>query len=355
MSASQSSKQLRILSGRHAGALLDLTPGNHSIGQDDDSDITITDWAFAPLALRVDRDGRCVAHWSVPMDGAAPNARDHRLDDFVPCDFDGVVACIGPVDGDWPEDAALLARARRPQASLAARAVQVAAGPRRVPVLAGAVVLSLALVGAGWKVAAAASKPRPLPRPTLEATRVDLQRALERVAAGRLQVIAAQDSLAVDGLVETSDEARAVRTVLDAARSPYPVVPRFSTASDVAETIRSAVGLPDAQVKYTGDGVFRLVVKATDVAAAQAAVVRVGVDLAPTVKRIDAVLEDVADKPRATLPPLLASFTSDDVSFIQTRDGVKHLVLGGPGPATAKTRTASSSLVPPGARATLKE
>ena len=90
MSTSPAHKRLRILSGTHAGAYLDLSPGTHSIGQADECDISIADWQFPALTLRLGADGDALAQWS----NGSPQRL--RFDDFIPVDFSGVRVCTGP-------------------------------------------------------------------------------------------------------------------------------------------------------------------------------------------------------------------------------------------------------------------
>lgn len=318
MSTSPAHKRLRILSGTHAGAYLDLSPGTHSIGQADECDISIADWQFPALTLRLGADGVALAQWS----NGSPQRL--RLDDFVPVDFSGVRVCTGPSGADWPDDAALLAatRAVAPSGSLAAVRQRLVARPARA--VPGALAVIIALVSAGWLVSA--TRANEAPAPTLEMSRAALQRAIDGVAAGRLSVRIAQGSLSIDGLLDDAEQLRAVNAALKAAPAGFPLQQHVSVASDVAETIRSAIGLPGAQITYRGAGVFGYAVKANDVAATQAAIDRVTADLSPVVKRIDAVLEEPAT-PQPASPAVLSSLSTDGVSVMETRDGVKHLVL----------------------------
>ena len=109
-------KRLRILTGRHVGAHLDLADGAHVVGAGNDCDITITDWTFAPLELVVAADG-VTCRWYGQATPAAPDARPEAerrlvLADLAPREFDGIVLCVGPVDAPWPCDVQLLADAR---------------------------------------------------------------------------------------------------------------------------------------------------------------------------------------------------------------------------------------------------
>lgn len=332
MSASQDIKQLRILSGAHAGAFLNLSPGTHQLGRADDCDITITDWSLDALALRIGPDGVVTAQWS----GASP--RGLRLDDLVPVDFDGVVACIGPCDDVWPSDAQLLA-ALRPSTSRGAFVdVRSKAFASRRRVVSGIAAMIVALLTWGW-LASASSSPRDTGTATLASARSDLQRALDAVAPQRLAVSQTGDALMVDGLVDTPLQAHATAVAMDAVPPRFPLMRHVSVATDVAETIRGALGLPGAQVSYRGARVFSVVVESADVAATQAAIDRVAADLAPLVRRIDAVLQETPEA-RAPMPATLSTMTADGVSVLETRDHVKHLVITDPAPQDDAARAA---------------
>jgi type III secretion protein D len=307
-------KQLRIISGKHAGATLDLSPGNHSLGKNDDTQITITDWTFDALNVHVGNDGKVTAQW------AASGASGLPLADHVPVDFSGVVICIGPQGGNWPSDEKLAAATQKASADGKVDKTE----KRRSPLVPAIAVVMVTLVSGGWLMAAM-SKPKEVPPPTLEMVRASLQTAFDKNLSGRLVVTAERGSLLIDGMVDTPEQSREVSTILVAQAPRYPLVQKVSIATDVAESIRSSVGLPNAEVVYKGNGAFSYSVKASDIAAAQASIERVKVDLSPVVKRIDAVLEENLGRP--AIPRLLSSWSAGGVSVMETRDGVKHLVI----------------------------
>jgi len=328
-------KQLRIMSGTHAGATLDLSPGNHSLGKNDDTQITITDWAFDALNVLVGNDGTVTAQW------AASGAKGLPLADFVPVDFNGIVVCLGPQQGSWPDDDKLVAATQK--ASADGHLVGGKTEKRRNHLIPAGVAVMVALVAGGWLLAAT-SKPKEVPPPTLEAVRTSLQNAIDKQLGGHLlEVTAERGSLLIDGMVDSPEQAKAFNDVLAAQAPRYPLVQKVSVATDVAEAIRSSVGLPGAEVTYKGNGAFSYTVKAPDVAVAQASLDRVKTDLAPVVKRIDAVLEETT--PRSVIPRLLSSWSADGVSVMETRDGVKHLVITD-APADAPVLTEAPASIP---------
>ena len=342
MSASQDIKRLRILNGAHAGAFLNLSPGTHCLGRADDCDITITDWSLDALTLRIGTDGVATAQWS----GAHPLGL--RLEDLVPIDFGGIVACIGPCDAIWPADAQLLAALRPASRSgpspLGVLRDTALASRRRIA--SGLVAVTAAVIGLGW-IVSASSSPRNNGQATLASTRAALQQSLETLAPGRLNVSTTADTLLVDGLVDTPEQARAVATSMDAVPTRFPLMRHVSVATDVAETIRGALGLAGAKVSYRGARVFNVVVESTDVGAAQAAVDRVATDLSPLVRRIDAVLQETPEA-QPPMPATLSTMTADGVSVLETRDHVKHLVITEPAMADE-----ADAAAPPSAGASL--
>lgn len=322
-------KQLRVLSGTHAGASLDLAPGSHSLGSGADCDISIADWRFEPLTLRVDREA-VVARW--------PGATAHalRFDDRVPVDFAGVVLCLGPSDEEWPERAQLMLALRSVEAAIAPSAAARRGLDRRIVAWGGTSMI--ALVAAGW-IATASSEPREARVPTLQSALIDLQHALDRTTAGRLHVDEASGALVVDGIVDDALQARQAIQAIEALPRSIKVVRRFSVASEIVETIRTSVGLPGARIDYRGNGVFAFNAVTSDVAATQAELDRVASDLAPTVRRVDAVLEE-PPVPRPSLPAVLSALTTEDgINVMETRDGVKHLVMSSPPPAASSFTT----------------
>ena len=152
---------------------------------------------------------------------------------------------------------------------------------------------------------------------------------------GRLHVSEFKGGLVVEGLVDDTRQAALAAHAIDAAPPQFLVARHVSVATDVAETIRSAVGLAGARIAYRGNGVFDYSVATDDVAATQAAVDRVAADLAPTVRRIDAVLQENAGAQPAAPSVLSALTTEDGVNVMETRDGVKHVVITDPMPAAA--------------------
>ncbi len=339
-------KRIRFLTGKHAGACLDLAHGNHSIGQSDDNDISITDWTFAPLDISVGDDGAVNASWSGSSAGESGADIDEsgrvvkRFVDFEPQAFGDIVVCVGPVDAEWPTDMVLLGTAFAPTPQRLAQWAGSELRRSRAPLFVGIAVLALLSVGVAlFSAAPADASLRAKQRESIEQVQARLRAAVKPMGAQTVEIGIDGAGLVVTGLLEAAEQARALRATLDAQNSPYPVTHRYSTATAVAESIRSAVGVAGAEVKYAGDGVFTFTAEVSDTKAAREAIDRVAADLAPAVRRIDPTLE-TTEKDKAQVP-VLSSMTAGDISIVQTRDGQKHLVVTAP-ESTVSVRSALS-------------
>lgn len=353
-------KRLRILTGTHAGASLDLSSGNHSTGFNDDCDISITDWTFAPLRISVGegKGGSVIASWTeVPTatDVAQPQgaelkpklelAQRHCFADFQPRAFEDIVLCFGPLDQAWPTDSQLLDSIFQ---STPKRMVHRAAKRLRASatsVLSGAGVLSLCVSGSVLMMGAPkANKPVDTPMSVV----AQVQQAVSQSGLRGLKVEAVATpapGVLISGMVTGPGQARSLDDALATVVSAVPVTRRVSLASDVAESIRSTVGLAGAEVKYMGDGVFAFTGEAVNATAVRQAISRVTADLGEAVRRIDVTLEQGDKKPIEV--PILSSMNDGEISAVQTRDGVTHLVVTEP-ERTVSVNTALS-LRPPGA------
>jgi type III secretion protein D len=351
-------KRVRILTGKHAGASLDLSVGSHSIGFDHECDISISDWTFTPLRLIVGADDNVIGCWFDESGGgsatptAAPAAlsegavavlaaehpaQSHRFNSFEPHAFRDIVLCIGPVDQDWPTDMQLLDKTFQPTPQRLAQWAGSRLRARATTVFAGVAVLALcSIVG----TLVFTNEPQAVkPVDTLQTVTARLQSAIRVAGVNNLTIKADTAGLVVSGMVETNEQANAVRNALRSTSSPFPISQRFSIASDVAESIRSTVGLPSAQVKHLGDGVFAYAADTPNTKVAKQAVERVAADLSGVVKRIEVTLEETQKKPVEV--PILSSMKDDEISIVQTRDGQKHLVVSEVDPAVTARQALS--------------
>lgn len=311
-------KRLRILTGRHVGSMLPIASGVHRVGAEQHCDVAVSDWDTPTLHLIVEEDGRVrVAPTADPDDCAlAPD----ELEDFAARRFGSIVLCVGPASGDWPSDVELLDGAFHPRSGRFLRWVRARRASRATAV-AGGVAVALAVVAAlCWAVLAH----RAPPPTTIEMAKARIQRTLDGIKPAALRVDVVGDKLHVEGLVDTALQAAQARAAILEQRGRHPVNQRFAAADDVADAFRAALGAESATITHDGRGGFAIVAAVPNATAARQVVDRLRADLGPVVRSVDARFESVGAKSEA---PILSRMSSDGLSFVQTRDGVKHLSM----------------------------
>lgn len=310
-------KQLRILTGRHAGAQLRLTQSRYGIARDDDADVQITDWNTPPLLLTLE-EGQAVT--LLALDAQAPDAAAAplgTLEDFCPRRFGDVVLCVGPEDARWPSDMALLERLVHD--SSAGQRAAAGGGARRTLLgmaLAGAVLLLGGLVVVAKSGDAKAEAP---PEPLVR----QVERAVQAASVSGVQVRQAGRQVEIDGLLAGAADMARLRSAL-APFAGQPLLQRYASASDIAQSITDALADPKLAISYRGAGVFLVDGHAADLPRVREAAQRIATDLAPLVRRIDVAAIELPAPERVPVGAMLAA---DDLQYVQTRDGVKHLSL----------------------------
>jgi type III secretion protein D len=322
-------KQLRVLTGRHAGAQLLLTAPTYRIGADDQADIQIVDWSAEPLVLDVREDGQLV---SIALESAATaaagataealKAAGRLLEDFVPRRFGDVVLCVGPEDGNWPADMLLLERLMKPQ-----EPEVIKKAPSKLPTVFIAVCLITAVMAGGYTQVVSKNATAAKVRAPVEPLLAQVQRAVFPAAPPGLRVAALGDRVLVEGLLSNSAEVVALRDML--SRFPAEQIEhRYAAANDVAQSISDALASPDLSVAYRGRGVFAVTGRTTQPEKLRQSASRIAADLAPLVSSIDVVAAEAQAPDRV---PVEAMLSIDGLQYVQTRDGAKHLSLL-PGP-----------------------
>ncbi|AXF04046.1 type III secretion protein [Paraburkholderia hospita] len=377
-------KQLRILTGIHAGATAPLGPGLYRIDADDDADIRITDWT-GPSAIVEVGDGdvvtvRRLAAQEAGVDASNEAAHDEtdRQDvkaervedtapvfmlDFLPMQFDQSVICIGPDDIEWPSDLALLSTLLKPgQPEDDQRGQQ--RSRRRTFVALGAACVALVVIASVSALSMTTrAKASMLPNDVAAMENVNREFAAAHLNELRAS-LDGHGGVLVRGLVANESENLAARRLLAAITSP-----RVQAQYGIAEVIRRSIGesLPVAgiSVHYDGNGVFAIAGKDVDMDALQQGVKRIRPDLPTNVKdiRIDATGAEQADAPAGA--SYIAIVSSDTVRYAQTPDGVKHIFIldndanasapaaasDAAAPAAADTQQPASDAAPPASKA----
>lgn len=320
-------KQLRVLTGRHAGVHLLLSASKYRIAADEQADIQLVDWPTEPLELELLEEGNVVSI-TAPRNEApdAEAGKPESFVDFEPRRFGEVVLCVGPASADWPSDIELMERLMRPSAEAVKaaemeRQAQRARTMRSVLICAAVAVLAVggAFTSVVWNNARAAklvtAPAEPLPR--------QVQRAVTDAAIRDVVVRTSGDGVVVEGLLADSSAVVALRQLL--SRFPSELVEhRYAAAPEIAQSIADALGDNGLSVRYRDRGVFVVDGRALQVEKLRDAAARIAADLAPLVSGIEvAAGESMAPD---TIPVGAMLFT-DGLQYVQTRDGVKHLTF----------------------------
>jgi type III secretion protein D len=365
-------KQLRILTGIHAGATAPLGPGVYRIDADDDADIRITDWTGPAAIVEVgESDVVTVRRLAseepavsaneqdasdTPRDETAPQEtatqateQDERHEsesendaqselqedvqdtaaifmlDFLPMQFDQSVICIGPDDVEWPSDLALLSTLLKPgQPETDER--EARRSRRRTFVAIGAACVALAVI-ATVTVLSMTTRAKASLLPNDVAAMENVNREFTAAHLNELRAsLDGHGGVVVRGLVANESENLAARRLLSAIRSP-----RVQAQYGIAEVIRRSIGeslpIDGISVRYDGSGVFSIAGKDVDMDALQQGVKRIRPDLPSNVTdiRIDATGAEQPDAPSGA--SYIAIVSSDAVRYAQTPDGVKHIFI----------------------------
>jgi type III secretion protein D len=308
-------KQVRILTGLHAGTQLSLDSTSFRLGRGSGFDIDIDDWNHGPIELVVEEGENVNAFVLGSADDGSGRELIGRMEDFLPRRFLDVVLCCGPEQGEWPSDVSLLELLMRP-APVAAPAPK----PWRLYASLGACAVTLLGVFGVLVMRQSAAAQQRQPAEPLVA---QVYRAVEALPFKGLFVTAEGEQVVVSGLLESQPQVQTVRAAL--ARFPKTrLAHRYAAADHTARSIAESLGVPGLTVEYRRDGVFAVIGKTQGVERLREAAKRVEGDLAPLIRRIDI---EVAQLPPPDRVPVGSVMATEGLQVVETRDGAKYLTL----------------------------
>lgn len=331
-------KEIRLLTGRHAGARVKLNAMPTVIGNGEDADIQISDWDQPTMRLIRRDDGKLII---VAGDEAIDTI---AMDDFKPHRFGNVVLCVGDTDAEWPSDIKLLETLLLPPPSPSPAATtmstvhtdhQELAGPAERAAGTGArrgihaaVVAGIALMAIGCAGIALPAVLHPRGKSALETsvpppTAATLQRVLDRLHASDVTVTQIGARFAVVGVVPDSAHDAPVRTALEAV-APGKIVWRLGCADQIARDLQESLHEPSLKVGYLGHGEFEVTGVARNATAVHETLDRMRTDLAPMVTRIDQrfALNDSFAAPTNVESALAV----DALQYVEASDGTKQFI-----------------------------
>ena len=315
-------KSLRVITGFHSGAQLDLPAGIHVIGSGGDNDIRISDWTDSSVELTVIDDESVHLRRSEHIEGdeSAIVTRAHEtLTDFVPMQFGDIVICVGPANTVWPSDFDLLAVLF----ATPAPEQQPSGRPRyrRWSAIA-CVTICCAVLLASLSLLPSQSAKASAPVDVV----VQVHNAVARADVRGLTIERDGDAIAVAGMVASYAEDARVRRALSGIGDTR-VKRGYSIAENDVQNIEDALSIAGTSVTYLGDGIFEVDGTVANLKTLNDAVTRVRRDLTANVKDI-VVRATEFPKPEVR-QPVSQLISAKGVKYTQTPDGVKHIYASG--------------------------
>lgn len=327
-------KEIRLLTGRHAGARIKLEPTQMRIGSDDEAHIQISDWDQPAMQLSQHEDA------SVTISDAAHPGDAIVLEDFKPRRFGNVVLCTGDADAQWPSDIELLETLLAPAAQptpdaivvpepSAASATPPAPAPgkhRRGLRVAGTAGIAVLAIGGAGIALPAVLHPRidgSLHGVARQPSADDLRAALARLHQPDVTITPQGGRFDVVGLVPDRAGEALVRTTLETI-APGKIIWRIGCVDEITRDLLESLHDPALRVRYLGRREFGVTGVAKDAHAAQATLMQLSADLAPMVTQ---VTQQIAPDERMPMPATVESLLAvDDLQYVEGGDGTKQFI-----------------------------
>jgi type III secretion protein D len=346
-------KALRVLTGVHAGAQVQLAAGTWRIAGDESADVCISDWAVEDLELCIGEDGvtRLRSH----------NGDEVLVADFVAVPFGDVVFCVGPDDAEWPRDLDLLSglwKTAEPEVEASGKPAEPAGdaaneGIEETTLAADAVPLHAAAQASApasrrmtWRTAAVAlactaaigglattgvmlagTQPSEAANMHFDSDTLakEVDGELHREGLADLHAIARRNSVAVNGIVSTAGDGAKAQRIIDGL-APGKVQKDYDVAQEDVDNIQQSLAGTGAAVSYSGHGVFKVSGHVQSMATFQTLIAGVRADLDDNVRRVDI---DVKESPTPTPDTEYTEVVATGgLRYVETPDGTKHLFSG---------------------------
>ncbi|AEK64170.1 HrpD5 family protein [Collimonas fungivorans] len=325
-------KQIRVLTGHHSGAVINLAIGDTTVGCDAGSEIQISDWDAPAMLLTLDEQGK------VAIGISNGSEQQVRLEDFEPRSFSDIVLCAGPADETWPSDISLLRLVctRQTDQQAVAESSPDQAPAARHPVKAVPVwarhatiswlVLASSLLAAVTATAMIVPGANPLRSGVLPPPQASLERL--KLAVAHLNqdglTISEQDGvLNVSGIVQQEAAAAMVYQAAHAVAAGH-LKWNVRAADEVVRDLKESLRTPDVNVQYKGSGVFAVTGTVLHPEAVHKVVEQFRADLGPLVKQVDVNVMRADEI--ATAKDIGSALAVDGLQYFASSDGTKSFV-----------------------------
>ena len=329
--------KLRVLSGKHAGACIDLNEQTYTLGASDELDIYIGDWDAQTVKIQVSESSAEVC-WQtggserhMPLDQSVLQDGIHRvpLKPFIPVRFGAVIICIGPGNAMWPADADILRILFTPPLPAAATAKPVAPASRKGLLIMAAVVACVATGLLGGSLFASNTPLVTLQKPTPLVDRV--RKAVIEAKAEHLTIQQYGPLITLRGLLDTRKQLISLNEKIDALQAKGQISRQYRSAEDVADMIRESLSSLGLEVTRVADSAtFHIKGEAANPAKVKATIVGLESDMAEVGVTLTSEISAQKNAGDGKFSAVLVD--EDGMSYSQSHDGVKHLVAMAPAP-----------------------
>ncbi|WP_157288329.1 HrpD5 family protein [Uliginosibacterium gangwonense] len=310
------SKEIRVLTGLHAGARLALQSGIQHIGKGDDAKIRISDWDASPLWIDVSDDGQIT---QIRLTASTDDASLLFFGDFEPHRFGSIAIAFGNIDATWPSDLDLLEKMLRPPAPppILTSEKQVSHGFRVKWWLApvGAVLFGITVTSANQFGAA-----KPVVAVQSENAMPHLRAALSNLKQPELDIVTNGNDVILKGLVNSSADLQNVLNALNSI-APGKIQPKVTVVSDVLENLKSSVGDSYLAYRYMGAGVFQVTGVTPRAERDREILNRLRDDLGVNQTRLEVSIQSSGNG----FPPNTdVVVQTENMHYVETTDGIRH-------------------------------
>lgn len=311
------SKEIRILTGLHAGARLSLDTGIQCIGKDNNAKVRISDWNSAELWIEVSEDDDI---HQVNPDSRLEDASQLHFKNFEPRRFGDIVIAFGDEDAKWPSDLELLEQVFRPPAPRTTTNKPKPVTHKVVKVWGAILAICAIFFGITVTSAKQFSEPKAITRNVYLDTIPKLRECIRQHNLPELEIHSDGKKLALKGFINSSAELQNILQALNKI-APDQVQPKVTVVSDVLENLKSSVGDSNLTFQYMGNGIFNISGTTPQAEKDQNILNRLREDLGTNLAKFELHIQPADEGfPKNTD----IAVQTETMQYVQTSDGIRH-------------------------------
>lgn len=314
--------ELRILTGRHAGARVLLESQQLIVGLHNDVDVQITDWSEDSILLQ--REDASVFYSTAQSNS---NPSKHLFPWLSAQRFGSVVLCIGPADEPWPSELSLLQTMMAPISTKTIPSVdQKRDKPKTTinkqwhfPLFARFALLTVCAASLVAWHGRPKTQEKVAANPQLLLDRLQLtllENGLSDIHAHR-----EGNDIIINGFVRNREDYSRLQRWLDV--NPGHWREHVYDANAIAEAMYEALGDQSLRVEYVNQGIFRITGTTSNSNAIKQRIAQISTDFSDQISGIQLAINAI--DPQRQLPRNYASALAQrGLYYVETPDGTKH-------------------------------